>query len=101
MKMPMFNANIFYDGIEYQPVTDASLVPGGKHRFDTAVVSAIRVNDTPDDMGVVDLYILKYVVIDEEDFENGTEWYDNVDWTDPDGVDKTNYGWLLKEQRMV
>lgn len=92
---------IFYDGIEYKPVADAILVPGDEHRFSIAEINAIRVGEKPDDMGAVDLYILKYIVPEAEDFENGAEWYDNVDWSEPDGVDKSNYGWLLSENRII
>ena len=88
--------NIFYDGIEYKPVEDAYINDDGN-----AEMRAIRIGDRPDDMGAVDLYILKYVLIDSEDYENGSEWYDNVDWDTPDDVEKTNYGWLVDESRLV
>ena len=88
--------NIFYNGIEYEPVEDAYINQDGN-----VELRAIRVDEVPDDMGAVDLYILKYVLIDPEDFENGSEWSDNVDWDEPDGVDKSNYSWLLQEKRLV
>lgn len=88
--------NIIYDGIEYKPVGDAYINQDGN-----AELRAIRADDTPDDMGAVDLYVLKYVLMNDEDFENGPEWYDNVDWYEPDGVDKAIYGWLVKENRII
>ena len=88
--------NIFYDGIEYKPVEEAYINQDGN-----AELRAIRVDDTPDNIGAVDLYILKYVLIDPEDYENGSEWYDNVDWDEPDGVDKSDYGWILAENRII
>lgn len=90
------NGGIFYDGVAYKPVGDAYINQDGN-----AEIRAIRADDMPDDMGAVDLYVLKYVLCDQEDFENGSEWYDNVDWGEPDGVDKTNYGWILAEGRIV
>ena len=88
--------NIFYDGIEYKPVEDAYI-----NQDWNAELRAIRVEDKPDDIGAVDLYILKYVLMDPEDYENGPEWYDNVDWDEPDSIDKTGYGWLIEENRVI
>jgi hypothetical protein len=101
----MYTENITVNGIAYKMIDEAEihqeLLPG--HRESTAYGSwfCVKADDQPDEIGAVKLYEFKYVLMDAEDYENGSEWYDNVDWEAPDDIVEAPYMWLEAEQRMV
>jgi hypothetical protein len=101
----MYTENITVNGITYKMIGEAELnqetLPG--HSEATAYGSwfGVRSDEQPDEIGTAGLYEFKYVLIDPEDYENGSEWYDNVDWEQPDDIAESQYRWLDAEQRIV
>ena len=86
---------ITLDGVDYKPVREAFINQDGN-----AEMYAIRADAVPDENGAVNLYVLRYViVVDDEDYD--AEWYDRIDWEDPDDVFESDYRWLVAENRIV
>lgn len=103
--MTKYTENITVNGVTYKMIGEAEIcqeiLPG--HSEATAYGSwfCVKADDKPDEFGAVDVYEFKYVLMNSEDYENGSEWYDNVDWEAPDDIVKSRYGWLEAEQRFV
>lgn len=96
---------IVVDGIVYRPIGDAEirqeLLPGHRDASFYGSLLCVHAAETPDDLGTIALYELKYVLPDQEDYENGPEWWDNIDWESPDDIVKSQYRWIASDQRMV
>lgn len=86
---------ITVEGVDYKSVREAFINHDGN-----AEMYAIRADAVPDEDGLVNLYVFRYViVVDDEDYD--VEWYDRIDWEDPDDVGESDYRWLVAENRIV
>ena len=101
----MYTESITVNGITYKMIDDPEilqeLLPMRKEATAYGSWFCVKADEIPDEIGTVALYEFKYVLIATEDYENGSEWYDNIDWESPDDIAESQYRWLEAEQRMV
>lgn len=101
----MYTENITVNGITYKMINEACIrqetLPMHEEATAYGAWFCVKADEIPDESGTVALYEFKYVLMDAEDYESGSEWYDNVDWESPDDIAESQYRWLEAEQRIV
>lgn len=101
----LYTDTITVDGDVYKMIDEAEvrqeLLPDQNEATAYGAWDCIREGDAPDEIGTVPLYTFKYVLLAQEDYENGAEWYDNVDWEAPDDIVVSYYRWDTQSRRTV
>lgn len=101
----MYTDEITINGTTYKMIDEAEIgqeiLPGHNEATAYGYWLCVNADEQPDEFGTVTLHKFKFVLIDHEDYENGSEWWENVDWEAPDDIVESQYRWLVEEQRMV
>ena len=96
----MYTDKITINGTTYKMIDEAEVTNLGAPAEAVCVWYGVRADDQPDKFGCLSLYQFRYS-IPEPDEETCSEWWDLVDWENPDDIVEAQYRWLEAEQRMV